>query len=210
MGKAVELEKEIIENRSLKGKLVKELEKGIAILVYDLPYPKYENREEQKKYRPWLSWYDWSTYRLRLLGYPLQYSVVLIDESRIPQVEEVRKKINEKRENLNKAFGYDIPEPQINVICFNFASRQDAETMLAIIREGLKSTLEAFIEDIEKKLEELEGQSLDDKERELKKSRLFNRVKEFVKKLKSQDFLDLLIRDSELRNLLLQLEILTA
>lgn len=85
------------------------------------------------------------------------------------------------------------------MIRFRVKSREDDEALLAIIKEALKSTLKAFVEDIKK--QQRKGKD---------RTRLQERVKAFVKKLQRQDFLNILLRDHELRNLMLQLEVLTA
>jgi len=85
------------------------------------------------------------------------------------------------------------------VIRFRVKSREDDEALLAIIKEALKSTLKAFVEDIKK--QQRKGKD---------RTRLQERVKAFVKELQRQDFLNILLRDHELRNLMLQLEVLTA
>ena len=188
------------EVASLESELVRELEQGVALLVYDVPWPpRPKDKSERKQLSPWFSWYDWATSMLRTLGYPLQYSVVLIDEARVGEVEEAVRRIEDKRRSLNRAFGLDIPPPRVSVIRFSLKGREDAEALLAIVREGLKATLQAFIEDIERQLRE--GKD---------RTKVQERVKAFVGKLQRQDFLNLLLRDPELRNLVLQLEILTA
>ena len=85
------------------------------------------------------------------------------------------------------------------MIRFRVKSREDDEALLAIIKEALKSTLKAFVEDIKKR--QRKGKD---------RTRLQERVKAFVKELQRQDFLNILLRDHELRNLMLQLEVLTA
>jgi len=187
----------MVETVEVRGNdLVRELESGIAMLVYDVPYP--PSKGEVKKLRPWYSWYDWSTSLLRSLGYPIQYSVVLIEETRIEAVKEAVKKIEEKRQKLNES-GFSIPPPRVSVIRFSTKTREDAETLLTVIKEGLKTTLEAFVDDIKRQLEE--GRD---------RTKLQKRVRAFIKKIRRQDFLELLLRDPEIRNLVLQLEILTA
>ena len=85
------------------------------------------------------------------------------------------------------------------MIRFRVKSREEDEALLANIREALKSTLKAFVEDVKKQLRE--GKD---------RTKLQERVKAFVKRLQRQDFLNILLRDHELRNLMLQLEVLTA
>ena len=183
-------------SKTVEARLIKELESNLALLVYDIPYPP---KVARKDFTPWFSWYDWSTRMLRCMGYPLQYSVVIIDEGSIEKVKDAIRRIEDKRKSINRNFKLDIPEPNIRVVRFNLKTKADAEVLLEIIRKGLKQTLEAFIDDVEKQLR-------DGKDR----TRLQERIKKFLKKLRSQDFLDLMIKDPELRSLILQLEILTA
>jgi len=185
-------------SKTVEAGLIKELESNLALLVYDIPYPP-KAVKAKKNFTPWFSWYDWSTRTLRYMGYPLQYSVVVIDEGSIEKVKEAIQRIEDKRESINKNFKLEIPEPDIRIVRFNLKTRADAEVLLEIIRKGLKQTLEAFIDDVESQLRE--GKD---------RTRIQERIKKFLKKIQRQDFLDLLIKDNELRNLILQLEILTA
>lgn len=177
--------------------LVKELESGVALLVYDIPYP--PKGCDAKKFRPWFSWYDWAASKLRALGYPIQYSVILIAESKMAHVRKLVDLIDDKRQALNRVFGLNIPRASVNVIRFKAKTRDDTEALLGLIRQGLKATLQAFVEDIEAQIRS--GKD---------KTSMQRRVRDFMKKLKNQDFLNLLLKDPELRSLMLQLEILTA
>jgi len=177
--------------------LIKELEEGTVILIYDIPYP--PSSKQRKELAAWYSWYDWSTSLLRSIGYPLQKSVILVSESKIKEIEEAKKRIERKRLSLIKSFGLDIPEPKIAVICFALKSKKDAEALLGIVKEWLKATLEAFVEYIEEQLREGKDRTA-----------LQRKVREFVKRIRKQDYLNLLLRDPELRRLATQLEILTA
>jgi len=184
-------------SKTVGREIVRELESNLVLLVYDIPYP--PKGGDRKRLAPWFSWYDWATSTLRYLGYPLQYSVVVVDEHKIGEVEEAVKRIEEKRISLNKHFGLEIPKPRISVIRFSLKTRSDAEALFSIIREGLKGAIKAFIEEVEEQLRE--GRD---------RTKLQERVRNFVKRLEKQDFLKLLLRDLELRNMFLQLEILTA
>ncbi|HDN01421.1 MAG TPA: hypothetical protein ENF42_00435 [Candidatus Bathyarchaeota archaeon] len=174
----------------LEGDVLRELEDGLCLLVYDIPYP-------PDKSKAWLSWYDWSTRRLKSMGYSIQYSVVVIPESRISAVLEIVNRINDKRMRLNKGFGLNIPEPRINIIRFNLKTRKDVESMASIIINGLKNTIEVFVKDIEEQIRN--GKD---------KTRLQQRVKKFIENIKRKDFLNLLIIDPDLRKLIIELEIL--
>jgi len=184
-------------SKSVERGVVKELEDGVCLLVYDVSYP--PKGCDVKKFRPWFSWYDWATSKLRKMGYPLQYSVVIIPEDKIPDVEKAVAEIEEKRRKVAEALNVHIPRANVSVIRFQLKTKEDAEALLAIIREGLKAVIRAFVEDIERQLRE--GRD---------RTKLQKRVREFVRKIKSQDFLNLCIKDAELRNLMLQIEILTA
>ncbi|RLE80742.1 MAG: hypothetical protein DRJ52_05670 [Thermoprotei archaeon] len=176
--------------------LVKELGEKTALLIYDIPYPPKASRKELA---PWFSWYDWATSKLRALGYPIQYSVVLIDEKNIPLVKQIVVQIDEKRQSLNKAFGFNIPEPHISVVRFRVEDKESAEALFLLVKAILMESLKTFIEHVEEQLRE--GRD---------KTKLQKRVREFLSRLRKQDFLNLLLRDPELRRLALQLEILTA
>jgi len=177
--------------------LIKELREKTALLVYDIPYP--PSRADRKRYSAWYSWYDWAAEKLRACGYPFQYSTVIVEESRISEIEKLVQQIEEKRKNLNKAFDFNIPPARISVIRFSIKDEASAKALLEVIRIGLKEVLEALLEDVKKQLEE--GRD---------KTRLQKRIKNFIKRISKQDYLNLLVRDKELRSLILQLEILTA
>jgi len=170
-------------SKTVEKEFVKELRDGLALLIYDIPYP--PRNGDRKALSPWFSWYGWSTYRLRSLGYPVQYSVVLIDESRIEAVLETIERIEQKRANLMKSFNLYIPEPRVNIVRFSLKTREDAEALLSVIVEGLKSTLSAFVNDVEKSLRE--GRD---------RTRLQQRVKGFVKRIVGEPMLLLYLLSS--------------
>ena len=116
--------------KALGLELVKELESGVALLVYDIPYP--PKGCEAKKFRPWFSWYDWATSKLRALGYPIQYSVILIAESKMTHVRKLVVLIDDKRQALNKVFGLNIPRASVNVIRFKAKPQKQDEPALGM------------------------------------------------------------------------------
>ncbi|RLE91592.1 MAG: hypothetical protein DRN04_12440 [Thermoprotei archaeon] len=177
--------------------LIRELEDGVALLIYDIPYPPAD--KNRKELAPWYSWYDWSTGKLRSCGYPLQYSVVLVEEKRIPEIEKLVEQIESKRKNINKTFKLKIPKANINIIRFRVKDKTSAEALFNIIKSILIESMKTLIEDIEEQLKE--GKD---------KTKLQKRTKEFIARLRKQDFLNLLIKDPDVRKLLLQLEILVA
>ena len=177
--------------------IVRELEKNSALLIYDLPYP--PSNKPRKNITPWYSWYDWASSNLRSCGYPIQYSVVLIDVSKIPEVQKLIERIDEKRLSINKTFQLNIPPANIYVIKFQVEDKESARALLDLIKLVLRESMETFIEDLQEQLRN--GKD---------KTRLQKRVREYITRLRRQDYLNLLLRDPELRKLVLQLEILVA
>ncbi|MCD6563830.1 MAG: hypothetical protein J7K23_07970 [Thermoproteales archaeon] len=166
------------------------------MLVYDIPYP--PRSIKRNAVSRWYTWYDRSTNKLRTLGYPLQYSVVVVSESDIGKVRDAIRVIEEKRRHLRNN-GIDIPDPNIKIIRFSPKTKEDSVILYQLLREWIFATLKTFIESIEEQIKEGKEQTTIEK-----------RVKKFIKKIRKQDFLNIMLRDNEIRTLMLQLEILTS
>jgi len=166
--------------------IIEEIQKGFVLLVYDLPY--------DKKLK---SWYDWATSKLRSLGYPIQFSVVLMPEYRIKEAIVVVDKIKKKLEW--NGFRKYIDEVDVKIIRFSTKSPEDAKMMLDIFRELLRDTLKYAKEEAMRKLKEGED---------------YTKVKAYIQKvvsrIRKQDALKLIERDSELKQLYASLNVLMA
>lgn len=183
-------------SKTIEKDIEKVLEKGVALLVYDIPYP--PSSIKRSEISGWYTWYDWATNKLRMLGYPLQYSVVIISESDVGKVRDAISVIEEKRHYLRNN-GIGIPEPNIKIIRFSPKTKEDSVILYQLLREWIFATLKTFIESIEEQIKEGKEQTTIEK-----------RVKKFIKKIRKQDFLNIMLRDNEIRTLMLQLEILTS
>ena len=176
--------KEVYENE-----VIKELQEGFVLLVYDLPY--YDKDRFLK------SWYDWATGRLRSLGYPVQYSVVLLPENRVKEALETVEAIKRKLEwNGNRHL---VQYVNIRIIRFSTKSVEDAKALLDLFKESLKETLKYAKEEALKRLRE---------GGDYEKTRKY--LQKIVRKLQRQDALRLLQRDPELRQLYASLRVLQA
>ncbi|RLE87418.1 MAG: hypothetical protein DRN04_18180, partial [Thermoprotei archaeon] len=143
------------------------------------------------------SWYDWATAKLRSLGYPIQFSVVLMPEYRIKEAIVVVDKIKKKLEW--NGFRKYIDEVDVKIIRFSTKSPEDAKMMLDIFRELLRDTLKYAKEEAMRKLKEGED---------------YTKVKAYIQKvvsrIRKQDALKLIERDSELKQLYASLNVLMA
>ena len=136
------------------GDLIKEIEDGVALLIYDLPSPGQGLNASDKNYerirsvlKAWKSWYEKVSDRLSALGYKIQYSVVVVpyNEKTIKEVEALKQYADY---SLKKLWDIDrdgiIPRRQadIKLIVFKPSSRQDAEALLTVFKATLKESLE--------------------------------------------------------------------
>ena len=183
-------------SKTLEKDIEKVLESGVALLVYDIPYP--PSSIKRSEISGWYTWYDWATNKLRMLGYPLQYSVVIVSESDLGKVRDAIRVIEEKRRYLRNN-GIDIPKPNIKIIRFSPKTKEDGRILYHLLREWMYHTLKTFIESIEEQIKQGKEQTS-----------IERKVRKFMKKIRSQDFLNIILRDKEIRSLMLQLEILTS
>ena len=191
------------------GDLIKEIEDGVALLIYDLPSPRQgfngvNDRKTSGVYRAWKSWYEKVSDRLSSLGYKIQYSVVMVpyNEKTIKEVEALKQYADY---SLKKLWDIDrdgvIPRRQadIKLIVFKPSSRQDAEALLSVFKATLKESLEHLRDLIKAWLKEKKP-----------KEYMESKTREYLKKVRGQDKLNLLERDQELKQLLAEIDVLSS
>jgi hypothetical protein len=181
---------------------------GFGLLIYDLPAPKERpsrevRTERDKLLKAWKNWYDSVSTRLSCLGYKLQYSVVVVslDEKTLKEVEEVRQYATE---SLEKLWEMDrlklIPRkrPDIKVVQFKPSSAKDAELLVQLFKQSLLESLQ-HLKDL------IMAWLRDQKPKEYMEAK----VRDYLRKLRSQDRLGMLEKDEELRQLLNEIEVLS-
>jgi len=181
---------------------------GFGLLIYDLPAPKERpsrevRTERDKLLKAWKNWYDSVSTRLSCLGYKLQYSVVVVslDEKTLKEVEEVRQYATE---SLEKLWEVDreglIPRkrPDIKVVQFKPSSAKDAELLVQLFKQSLLESLQ-HLKDL------IMAWLRDQKPKEYMEAK----VRDYLRKLRSQDRLGMLEKDEELRQLLNEIEVLS-
>jgi hypothetical protein len=181
---------------------------GFGLLIYDLPAPKERpsrevRTERDKLLKAWKNWYDTVSTRLSCLGYKLQYSVVVVslDEKTLKEVEEVRQYATE---SLEKLWEMDrlklIPRkrPDIKVVQFKPSSAKDAELLVQLFKQSLLESLQ-HLKDL------IMAWLRDQKPKEYMEAK----VRDYLRKLRSQDRLGMLEKDEELRQLLNEIEVLS-
>jgi len=188
--------------------LIKEIEDGIALLIYDLPSPRQgfngASNERSEVYRAWKKWYEKVAERLSNLGYKIQYSVVIVpyNEGTLKEVEAVRQYADW---SLKKLWSIDkegiIPRrsADIKLIVFKPSSKQDAEELIGVFKAALKESLEHLRDLIKAWLREKKP-----------KEYMESKTREFLKRIASQDKLNLLERDEELKKLLAEIDVLSS
>jgi len=181
---------------------------GFGLLIYDLPAPKERpsrevRTERDKLLKAWKNWYDTVSTRLSCLGYKLQYSVVVVslDEKTLKEVEEVRQYATE---SLEKLWEMDrlklIPRkrPDIKVVQFKPSSAKDAELLVQLFKQSLLESLQ-HLKDL------IMAWLRDQRPKEYMEAK----VRDYLRKLRSQDRLGMLEKDEELRQLLNEIEVLS-
>ena len=178
---------------------------GFGLLIYDLPAPKERpsRSSHNELLKAWKNWYDSVSTRLSCLGYKLQYSVVVVplDEKTLKEVEEVRQYATE---SLKKLWQMDrlklIPRkrPDIKVVRFKPSSAKDAELLIQLFKQSLVESLQH--------LKDLMMAWLRDQR---PKEYMEAKVRDYLRKLRSQDRLGMLEKDEELRQLLNEIEVLS-
>jgi len=163
-----------------KDDIIKEIEEGFALLVYDLPYDPRNSKL--------VSWYKWACSVLRFLGYPIQYSVVLLPVSKIGDAKRVIDKIVKKLEwNGLKSYTQYV---DVKIIRFTPKGKEDVTMLIELFKECLRDTMEYAKREAVKKLREGED---------------YRRVREYLRKilsrLRKQDALKLIQYDEELKRL---------
>ena len=166
--------------------IIEEIQQGFVLLVYDLPYD-----------RKLKSWYDWASSKLRALGYPIQFSVILMPEDRVKEALIVVDKVKKKLEW--NGFKKYIPYVDVRIIRFSARSREDAKMLLDLFREILRDTMKYAKEEALRKLKEGEDYS---------KVKAY--LQKIMKRIKRQDALKLIERDEELKKLYASLTVLAA
>ena len=159
--------------------IIREVEEGLCLLVYDLPY--------DPRNRRLVTWYKWACSVLRHLGYPIQYSVVLLPISKVDEVEKAVDRVIRKLE-WNGLKDY-IPQVDVKVIRFSPKEREDLEALIDLFKSCLKESMEYAKREAMRKLKEED----------------YSKVREYLQKilrnLKRQDALKLIERDEELKSL---------
>ena len=185
---------------------VREIDESLIVIHYDLPVPRRKNESNgtlRRLYSKWRTWYDYSCEKLRSLGYPIGYSVIIANSEALPEVLKVSELIKEKYRRLKFYDNDGILPPEskirIGIVKFKPASKEDYKILEEMFREYLKESLETIKDYIIKKLKE---ERKDPKEVNLK-------VREMLKRLKRQDRFGLLERDAELKKLLDLIDVLT-
>jgi hypothetical protein len=181
---------------------------GFGLLIYDLPAPKERpsrevRTERDKLLKAWKNWYDSVSTKLSCLGYKLQYSVVVVslDEKTLKEVEEVRQYATE---SLEKLWEMDrlklIPRkrPDIKVVQFKPSSAKDAELLVQLFKQSLLESLQ-HLKDL------IMAWLRDQRPKEYMEAK----VRDYLRKLRSQDRLGMLEKDEELRQLLNEIEVLS-
>ncbi len=139
---------------------------------------KNNNDTLKRLYSKWRTWYDSSCEKLRSLGYPIGYSVIIADSKILPEVLKVGELIREKYRRLKLYDNDGILPPEskirIGVVKFKPASKEDYKILEEMFRDYLKESLETIKDYIIKKLKE---EKKDPKEVNLK-------VREMLKRLR--------------------------
>ena len=185
---------------------VREIDESLIVVHYDLPVPRKKNDSNgtlKRLYSKWRTWYDSSCEKLRSLGYPIGYSVIIVDFKTLPEVLKVSELIREKYRRLKLYDNDGVLPPEskirIGIVRVKPYAKEDYKILEQMFRDYLKESLETIKDYIIKKLKE---EKKDPKEVNLK-------VREMLKRLRKQDKFGLLEKDAELKKLLDLIDVLT-